>query len=354
MSCQEFFLALFLVALPVGVCSAQEISAPPQRLHAPQPSSVTLPVPVLPKSLTPPVRRDRYIQPVQAVTPTLAPASAANTEDFFIDTKSNSPLAWTFDQVISAMLTGDPKLRVGKEDIRQAKAEYCTSSLLPNPELTMEGAAFPFKPTKRGEYTGGPPEMNFNVEFPIDWFLFAKRKAEMNSARWEVRQAQAEYADLIRERIAETAITFYDVLEAKALLDIVRQDLEFSTRLEKMTKDGVTEGGIPSVEWKRITLELLQIRQELVETEKALDILKVQLRSQFGCTDYDPTFDITGSLDVPVDLDLMPLEAAFETARQNRPDIRALRMGIGKAKANVLVEKKNAYPEVMLGAGFGR
>ena len=268
--------------------------------------------------------------------------------------QKDSPTAWTFDQVIAATLTSDPRLRIGREDIRQAHAEYVTRSLLPNPELTIEGGALPYRRLGAGNYVGGPPELNVGVEFPIDWFLFAKRKAEMNSAQWEVRQTQAEYADLIRERIADTAIAFYDVLEAKAMQDIVQQDLELLTRLEIIAKDSVAGGGIPSVEWKRITLDLMQCRQELIETEKTLDILKARLRSNFGSTDYDPMFDITGSLDVPTVLDLMPLEAAFETARQNRPDIIALRMGVGKAKADVQMENRNAYPETTIGAGVGR
>ena len=314
------------------------------------------PLPSTPKR----VARDRYLtvneplrtEPLRPVPiPKMAPA--LHTPVFG---QTDSPLAWTFDQVISTMLTSDPKLRIGKEDIRQAKAEYWTSSLLPNPELTIEGGAFPFRPfrNEEGYYVGGPPELNFQVEFPIDWFLFAKRKAAMNSAKWEVCQAQAEYADLIRERITETATLFYDVLEAKALVDVVRQNRDLLMQLEKVAKDGVEAGGMPAVEWKRISLDLLQCRQELLETEKELDILKAQLRAQFGRADHDPEFDITGDLDAPAVMEPMPLEEAFLMAQQNRPDLRALRMQVAKSKADVHAENRNAYPEVTAFAGAGR
>jgi len=327
---------LILATPPANAPSRQILSG------AEQPRLATAPTPA-------PVRPVNLLAPIPSKT---VPPNAVAAEQLL--TPRDSPTAWTFNQVIATTLTSDPRLKVGKEDIRQAQAEYVTSSLLPNPDLTVEGAALPYRRLERGDYTGGPPELNFQVEFPIDWFLFAKRKAEMNSARWEVHQAQAEYADLIRERIMETAIVFYDVLAAKAMLNIVRQDTELLIRLEAVAKEGVTAGGLPAVEWKRIRLELMQSRQELIEAEKELDVLKAQLRSQFGSTDYDPSFDITGSLDVPAVLDLMPLEAAFATARQNRPDIRALRMGVSKAQADVLIEKRNVYPDVTLGAGMGR
>ncbi|MCL2744428.1 MAG: TolC family protein [Planctomycetaceae bacterium] len=343
-----FAFFLFLTVWTVGDCSSQEIIVLPQS---------TPPVPVLPKSSKPSARRDWYVaQPIQVTQPiqTVAAITEINSTDSVIDTKSDSPQAWTLDQVISAVLTSDPKLRIGKEDIRQAQAEYCTSSLLPNPEFTVEGGAFPFIPIEKGEYWGGPPELNFQVEFSIDWFLFAKRKAAMNSARWDVCQAQAEYADLIRERITEAATTFYDVLEAKAILSVSREDLELLIQLEKIAKNGVEAGGIPVVEWKRINLDVLQCRQELLEAEKTLDILKAQLRSLFGCVDYDPNFDITGGLNAPTVLAPMLLEEAFAMAQQNRPDIRALRIGVSKAKADILMEKRNAYPEVTAFAGTGR
>jgi len=268
-------------------------------------------------------------------------------------TRTVSPTAWTFDQVISTMLTSDPRLRIGQEDIHQAQAEYWTRSLLPNPEFTVEGGVLPFRRVGRGEYEG-TPEMNFHVEFPIDWFLFAKRQAEMSSARWEVHQARAEYADLIRGRIAETATLFYDVLEAKALLEVAQQDVDLLIHLEEIVKSGVAAGGMPAVEWKRISLDLLQCRQELLEAETSLDILKAQLRAQFGRMDYDPHFAITGDLDAPAFLNAMPLEEAFTMARQNRPDIRALRMGVGRARADVHLENRNARPEVTAFAGVGR
>ena len=288
----------------------------------------------------------------EPLRPVPIPRIVNESEQIF--TQTASPTAWTFDQVISTMLTSDPKLRVGKEDIRQAQAEYWSSSLLPNPELTVEGGAIPFRRLEADEYTGGPPELNFNVEFPIDWFLFAKRKAAMHSAQWEVRQAQAEYADLIRGRISETATLFYDVLEAKALLDVAQQDVDILVNLEQIAKQGVEAGGMPAVEWKRISLDLLQCRQELIEAEKTLDILKAQLRAQFGSMDYDPNFDISGDLDVPAGLSAMSLEEAFYMAQQNRPDIRALQMGISKARADVRLENRNARPEVTAFAGMGR
>jgi cobalt-zinc-cadmium efflux system outer membrane protein len=260
-----------------------------------------------------------------------------------------SPRAWTLDEAIAATLTSDPQLHIGRAEINMAKAELLTSSLIPNPTVNLAGEAIPYR--GYAEVDGGPPAFVADVEIPLDWFLFAKRKAEMNSARWEVRQTQAECADLIRQRVTETAIAFYDVLEAKALLTVARQDMENLTVVESAIQRAVEAGGTPRLELDRIRLELYRSRQELLKAESELAIAKAQLWAQFGRTDRDPTFDIRGDLDAPLTAKPYLLAEAFLLAEQNRPDIKALRIQVNKAKADTVVEKRNAYPEVSMNMG---
>jgi cobalt-zinc-cadmium efflux system outer membrane protein len=173
----------------------------------------------------------------------------------------------------------------------------------------------------------------------------------MNSARWEVRQTQAEYADVIRQRITETAMVFYDVLEAKALLTVALQDMEILMAVESAIQRAVEAGGTPRLELDRIRLDLYKSRQELLEAESELVIAKAKLWAQFGRTDRDSMFDIRGDLDAPLTAKPYSLEEAFHLAEQNRPDIKALRIQVSKARAGTLVEKRNAYPEVSMNFG---
>ena len=50
--------------------------------------------------------------------------------------------------------------------------------------------------------------------------------------------SQSDYADLVRQRVTETALAFYDVLEAKASLELARQDVENLERVEAVTPKG--------------------------------------------------------------------------------------------------------------------
>jgi len=255
------------------------------------------------------------------------------------------------NQVIRGTLLADPKIRAGLEAIRQANADYTTSSLLPNPTLLTDALLLPFTeftPTK----TGGPPQTDALVSYPIDWFLFGKRAAAMVSATHGVRQSEADYADLVRQRVRDAALAYFDVLEAKGLLEVAHQDVESLTKLEAATHRAVDAGGRAGVDLNRIRLDLLTSQQALREAESAYVIAKANLRAFLGRSDADPTFDAAGSLDVALTAEPLPVEEAMALAQQNRPDIQSLRWQVTKADADSVVARRNAYPQVTPQFGY--
>ncbi len=263
------------------------------------------------------------------------------------------PVGMSLDEAISATLMADPKIRAGFEAIHQANADCLTSSLPPNPTLLTDGLFLPLTPFTPAT-PGGPTQMDVQVGYPVDWFLFGKRAAAMASAHWGVCQSEADYADLIRQRVTATAIAFYDVLEAKSLLALARQDTENLSRLEAATRRAVDAGGRPVVELNRVRLDLLKSQQDLREADSALAVAKARLRAQFGRSDADPSFDVGGNLDAPLTAEPLPIEEAFALAQQNRPDIQSLRIQVSKAQADTVVERRKAFPQVTPQFGYTR
>jgi cobalt-zinc-cadmium efflux system outer membrane protein len=264
------------------------------------------------------------------------------------------PVGLTLDQAINACLLADPKLRAGFEVINQANADALSASLKPNPTLFTDIQLLPLTRPFTVERQGGPPQQDVQVGYPIDWFLFGKRAAAMASAGLGVRVSEAEYADLIRQRVTEVALAFYDVLEAKELLELARQDVQNFERVEASIRKAVEAGGRPKVELSRVRLDLLRSQQSLREAEAAVVAAKARLQALLGRTDADPTFDVDGSLAAPLTAVPLPVEEAFSLAIQNRPDLQALRWKVSQAQANTEVERRKAFPEVTPTFGYTR
>jgi cobalt-zinc-cadmium efflux system outer membrane protein len=259
----------------------------------------------------------------------------------------------TLDQAIRATLEADPKIRAGFETINQAQGDLLTSSLPPNPQLLVDGTTLPFqKPTP--ERTAGPPETDAFLSWPIDWFLFGKRAAAMASGRLGVDVSAADFADLVRQRVAATIAAFFDVLEAEAMVALARLDLESLKRVETMTKARVRLGGVGDIEVERIRLAVLDTQREVRSREKTLAVAKASLRALMGAMGPDPEFRVAGSLDV-VEL-AVPLaaEGALALAEEWRPDLISLRRQVAKAEADLNVERHKACPTVTPAAGLSR
>ena len=209
---------------------------------------------------------------------TSEPATAAPLPEALAAPQA-TPAGISLDQAISATLLADPKIRAGLEAIHQANADSLTSSLPPNPTLYNGRVSSCRFNDSRRQRRAGRRKWTCMVGYPIDWFLFGKRTAAMASACFGVHQSEADYADLVRQRVTATATAYYDVLEAKSLLDLARQDTENLTRLEAATRKAVDAGGRPVVDLNRVRLDLLKSQQDLREAESALAVAKAKLRA---------------------------------------------------------------------------
>jgi cobalt-zinc-cadmium efflux system outer membrane protein len=267
---------------------------------------------------------------------------------------SASKGAMTLDQIINATLLADPTLRAGFEAINQAAGDALTASLRPNPTLAVDQTLLPLVRPFTEEAQGGPPQLDVAVAYPIDWFLFGKRAAAMQAAGLGVRVSEAEYADLVRRRVLEAATAYYDLLEAKALLDLTRQDAANLRRVEELTQKAVEGGGRPQVELSRVRLDRLRAEQGVRDAENALVAARARTLAVMGRDDAAEAFDAAGSLDDVAPFEPPAVEEAYAVAVENRPDVASLRLRVAQANAELLTERRNAFPEVAVQAGYTR
>jgi len=300
-----------------------------------------------------PVRFDAN-QNKEPVPPSVPkPASPSGKEGLPAPVTGSGP-ALTLDQAINTTLLADPKIRAGLENINQAGADLLTSSLRPNPDLTVGATLLPLNRQFTINQQGGPPQPGADLSYPIDWYLFGKRFAAMASSAAQVRVTEADYGDLVRQRVTQAATTFYDVLQTKALFDLARQDVESLRRVEAATRKAVDAGGRPVVELNRVRLDVLKSEQDLRDAETALVEAKANLRGLLGRRDADPAFDVSGSLEAALTAQPVTVEEALVLAEQNRPDIRSLRLQIDKAARDVHSERAKAYPSITPKVGYLR
>lgn len=287
--------------------------------------------------------------------PPAAPALPSLPADVAIELQSpEGAVGINLDQTINYCLIADPVIRAGFEAINQSNADALTASLAPNPQFFTDIQLLPLTHTFSPERQGGPPQFDAILSYPIDWFLFGKRAAQMQATELGVRVSEAEYQDLIRRRVLEAAVGYYDVLEAKGLRDVARQDVENFKKIEALTSSAVDNGGRAQVDLNRVRLDRLRSEHSLRDAENALVAAMSKLRVLLGRDDSDPAFDVVGSLESANLMEPLPIEEALQIADQNRPDMEAARWKIAQADAVIESERRKAYPTLVPGFGYTR
>ncbi|WP_143394043.1 TolC family protein [Fimbriiglobus ruber] len=290
--------------------------------------------------------------PKKSNSPEAAPKSLLNDDK--PGAAAKPAVGLTLDQAINFCLLNDPKIRAGFEAINQASADALTASLKPNPILFTDIQLLPLTRPFTVQDQGGPPQYDFQVSYPIDWYLFGKRAAAMASAALGVKQSEADYADLIRQRVTQAALAYYDLLEGRALLALAHQDVENLRTVEEASRKAVEAGGRPTVELSRVRLDLLKSLQAVRDAEVVVGTARAKLRALLGRADAAPTFELSDTLDRTFVGDPPDVEEAIELAKANRPDLRSLRVQIDKARADMDVERRKAYPDVTPQIGYTR
>jgi len=275
-----------------------------------------------------------------------APASVLDAPGTQAQTPPSGPEHLTLSDALKECLVADPQIRAGAELIPQAQADLWTASLLPNPSVSTGTSLFPLGQSFNVNNQGGPPQFEVSLGFPIDWLVFGKRSAARESARTGIDATAAEFADLVRQRLAGTAEAFFDVLQAEAFLDLARQDYESLGRLQSITEELVRLGGAGTIEVDRVRVVYLDSEREVRQRESDVAVAKAALLAQIGRSTSEADFDVDGGLEVPSPVAPIPIDDAFHVAEKVRPDLVALQLRIQKAENDLRVEQTKAFPDV--------
>ena len=217
------------------------------------------------------------------------------------------PAGMSLDQAIGATLMADPKIRAGLEAIHQANADLLTNSLPPNPTLITDGAV-PAVATVHARHAGRTLGVRRASGVSDRLVPLWQAGGGDGQRRLGVRQSEADYADLIRQRVTATATAFYDVLEGK----VAAGPGPPGHRKPEPTGGGHPAGrgrrGPPAGRAEPRSFGPSQESARPARSGLGPGVAKAKLRAQFGRTDADPSFDVAGNLDAPVTAEPLPVE----------------------------------------------
>jgi len=252
--------------------------------------------------------------------------------------------ALTWEQIKAKFEAANPALRADAMGVEEMKAAEITAFLRPNPTVSFTAdQLYPFGPHYDPNIgkTRNRPLTNALTTGSVSYLYERehKRNLRQESAKEGTQIAQSEHINLERNLLFNLRSAFVDTLQAKAVLDLARADLEYYDKIIAISRNRLRAGDIAQIDLDRIELFRVQYEVDIQTAIVNLRTAKIQLLQLLNDRTPVEQFDVTGVFDFTENL--KPLEDFRQIALDARPDLRAALESLQQAQTNHKLAQAN-------------
>ena len=234
----------------------------------------------------------------------------------------------TWEQIKQKFDAANPTLRAGKLNIDESRAAEITAYLRPNPDfgLSTDG-------TQLARYEGVyRPFAGTQVSPSISYLHEREHKRELrrDQAKESTSVAESTYLDQQRNLMFNLRNGFVQALQAKAVLQNARENLDYWDRELTVNRTRYAAGDMAQVDLSRLELQRVQFESDFETAMVNLRTAKIQLLMLLNDRTPIDQFDVSGPFDFSGEL--KGLEEFRNIALDARPDLKAAVQNVELAK----------------------
>jgi len=254
----------------------------------------------------------------------------------------------TWDQVRTKFEAVNPDLQADQSDVDELKAEEITAFFRPNPQFTLgeDGAQL-------ARYHGvWQPLSGVQLQPSVSYLHERehKRDLRLESAKQATQIGGSLHEDLERNLLFSLRSAFVQTLEAKAVLELARAELEYYDHIIQISQARFNAGDLAQIDLDRIELLRVQYESEIETATVNLRTEKITLLQLLDDRTPVDQFDVTGPYEFSADL--KPLDDFRQAALAARPDLRAALESIEQSKTNHKLAVANGSTDPTFGAWY--
>jgi cobalt-zinc-cadmium efflux system outer membrane protein len=254
----------------------------------------------------------------------------------------------TWENVKDRFEMNNPTLLADKLSVDESKAEEITAFLRPNPTFNLLADGTQIAPNK-----GVWEPFAGTFESPGISYLHErrhKRELRLESAKKGTLIAESSHADLERTLIFNLRGAFVSTLQAKAVLQLAKDNLEYYDHVLDISRTRFNAGDIAQIDLDRLELQRVQYESDLQTAEVNLRTAKIQLLMLLNDRSPIEQFDVSGPYDF--DDQLMSRDEFRKIAMDTRPDLRAAVEAVEKAQTDHKLAEANGSTDPTLSAWY--
>jgi cobalt-zinc-cadmium efflux system outer membrane protein len=156
-----------------------------------------------------------------------------------------------------------------------------------------------------------------------------KRELRTESAKKGTAIAVSQQDDLERGLLFNLRSAFVQTLQARAVLQVSKDNLDYYDRVLKISSDRYQAGDIAQIDLDRLELQRVQYESDVQTAIVNLRTAKIQMLMLLNDRTPVEQFDLVGVFDFNNQVDA--LDAYRQVALDNRPDLKAAIQAVDKA-----------------------
>jgi cobalt-zinc-cadmium efflux system outer membrane protein len=259
----------------------------------------------------------------------------------------------TWDQVKAKFETANPTLQADEISVQETKAEQITAFLRPNPTIGLSTDGIQIAPHTTYPYGSHWLPLTGAQLVPSISYLHErehKRELRLQSAQQGTEIATAQHLDLERNLLFDLRSLFIQTLEAKAVLSLTREELDYYDHIIAISQARYKDGDLAQIDLDRIELLRVQYESDLQTAEVNLRTAKIQLLQLLDDKTPVDQFDVQGPFDFADQLE--PLETFRQIGLENRPDLKAALEAVQQADTNHKLANANGSADPTFGTWY--
>jgi cobalt-zinc-cadmium efflux system outer membrane protein len=259
-----------------------------------------------------------------------------------------APQVWTWDSVKDRFELNNTTLMAAKLNVDELKADEITAHLRPNPDFTLSADGTQINPSN-----GHWQPFAGTFVSPGVSYLFERRNKR--SLRYEAAK-QGTAVGLEQQKDSERTLlfnlrsAFVGVLQAKAVVKLAQDNLEYYDKILKVSRDRFEAGDIAQIDLDRLELQRLQYESDLQTALVNLRTTKINLLALLDDRRPVDSFDLEGAFDFSEEL--LSLDDYRKDALDTRPDLRAAVLSVQQAETNYKLAEANGSTDPTVSVWF--
>ena len=267
----------------------------------------------------------------------------------FLSLSIEAQTVYTWPQIRAKFEAANPTLKAGRIDIDESRANETTAYLRPNPDFTITF-------DQMDPFTLHPYRPFYNA---LPWGTLSylherehKRELRLQSAQKATDISISAQADLERTLTFSLRNAFVATLEAKAIVNLSKENLDYYDHVLAISSDRLKAGDIAQVDFDRLQLQRVQYQSDLLTAEVNVRTAKIQLLTLLNDRTPVDQFDVTGPYDFANDLS--PIDHFHQIALDSRPDLKAALETVEKARTDHQLAIANGSTDPTFSIDAGR